>query len=547
MCRRPHCTQSADLCALFHPQDLSAQLTVAVEAQIAAQGKKVRAMIEAIKADANALVQARNDYIVQASDHYNKDELTAEVDKLNTLNMQKMQDASHKRPANLVPQTVFVAGLLKTAQVADVHSMMEGFGKIEEIRFIEGKGSALVTFADTMSGVQAINILNLIVQIPGADQPLTVQWSRHAFDRRWREREGKERHRERPHYAFDRRSTVVSGVAQLREAGRLMKGQHYLPGEISGNDSMEEGEILDSMEEGQISPPPHPSLKEFPYRGAKEYSAAAHIVKREYCPYCFNVFGKKCSHAVEMCFKKISADYRAEFRGCNTLQSVSDIVGKATEKDFILLHWVIAPAFCRTASIASLPQDKNEVIDIIGKLLAIVKNGIEQHQYNKMHGIEQNLSRKFSSIWWSLGTLSSSDSNLFQQWNDHFDLLETETIQAGFWKPRDPNESSCKFEPRSLIMFLRAKVHLGRHFFISRNHEQAVKDIISEKLELFTTQDLCQAVWGLIFFHIFYSHSPLMHHFLTFYLAVHLQDVLEFQHSHGYNTKNNPVQSCCKA
>jgi len=129
---------------------------------------------------------------------------------------------------------VFVAGLLKTVQVADVHSMMEAFGKVEEIRIIEGKGSALVTFADTMSGVQAINILNLIVQIPGSDQPLTVQWSRREFDTRSREREGTERDRERPHHVFDRKSTVVSGVAELREAGRLMKGQHHLPGEISG-------------------------------------------------------------------------------------------------------------------------------------------------------------------------------------------------------------------------------------------------------------------------------------------------------------------------
>jgi len=285
-----------------------------------------------------------------------------------------------------------------------------------------------------------------------------------------------------------------------------MKGNQHLPEDISGNDSMEEGEILDNLEEDEISPPPHPSLKEFPSRGksgAKEYSAVAHVVKREHCPYCFNVFGKKCSHTVEMCFKKRCADYRAEFRCCNTLQGVLDIVGNATEKGFILLHWVIAPAFCRTASIASLPQDKNEVIDIIGKLLALVKNGIEQHQLNKMNGIEQNLSRKFSSIWWSLGTLSSRDSDLFQQWSDTFDLLETETIRADFWKPRDPNENSGKFEPRSLIMFLRAKVHLGRHFFISRSHEQAVKDIIGEKLKLFTTQDLCQVVWGLIFFFIF--------------------------------------------
>ena len=86
-----------------------------------------------------------------------------------------------RRPATLSPRTVHVAGILKTAQIADVRCLLEPFGEIEDIRIHEGHGSALITFADTLSGVRAINILNLIVQIPGADQPLTVQWSHHAF------------------------------------------------------------------------------------------------------------------------------------------------------------------------------------------------------------------------------------------------------------------------------------------------------------------------------------------------------------------------------
>jgi hypothetical protein len=59
-----------------------AHCTDAVEAQIAAQGKKVRAMMEPIEADANAHI---------------KDELTTEVDKLKALNMPKMQDSYSDR------------------------------------------------------------------------------------------------------------------------------------------------------------------------------------------------------------------------------------------------------------------------------------------------------------------------------------------------------------------------------------------------------------------------------------------------------------------
>ena len=48
-------------------------------------------------------------------------------------------------------------------------------------------------------------------------------------------------------------------------------------------------------------------------------------------------------------------------------------------------------------------------------------------------------------------------------------------------------------------MFLRAKVCLGRLSFISHSHEQAVKDLLCQNLELFTTRDLGPAISGLIF------------------------------------------------
>ena len=360
-----------------------------------------------------------------------------------------------KRPATLSPRTVFVAGILKTAQVADVHSLMEPFGNIEDVRIHEGKGSALVTFANTLSGVQAINILNLVVQIPGAHQPLTLQWSSRAFEE------------------------IPIGADVARETSWVQEPAHISKvtgGEIEEDDGAEEGEIL-----GHDDPE------------VKGYSAVAQRAKPEaYCSWCFRTSGKKSySHTEATCYANIRIDYQNQFHRCSTVQSVLKIVGKATEKGYALLHFVIAPAFCRAASVSSQPEDADGVVQVVEKLLVLVKGSIEQHEYDN-----HNICRKLSGIWWSLGTLSKQFSaTLFHQFWDALNLLETETMRTGFWHP---TEIPRKFEPRSFVMFLRAKVCLGRHSFISHSHEQAVKELVSQNLELFTTRDLCQTILGLI-------------------------------------------------
>ena len=312
-----------------------------------------------------------------------------------------------RRPATLSPRTVHVAGILKTAQIADVRCLLEPFGEIEDIRIHEGHGSALITFADTLSGVRAINILNLIVQIPGADQPLTVQWSHHAFE---------------------------TPTTQNRTAAIA-----------------------------------------------------------NYCFWCFNRTGFIYHHHTDAtCYAKIRLDYQIKFQCCSTVQSVLDIVSNATEKGFAFLLFVITPAFCKTAEVSSQSEDADSVVQVVEKLLALVKGSIEHHEYNN-----HNISRPLSSIWWSLATLSKKfGDTLFQRFRDTLTLLETETMRTGFWHPL---ETPRKIEPRSFVSFLRAKSYLGRHAFISHSHEQAVKDLVCQNMERFTSQDLCQAILGLIF------------------------------------------------
>jgi len=361
--------------------------------------------------------------------------------------------ASHKRHATLVPQTVFVAGLLKTVQVADVHSMMEAFGKVEEIRIIEGKGSALVTFADTMSGVQAINILNLIEQIPGSDQPLTVQWSRREFDTRSREREGTERDRERPHHVFDRKSTVVSGVAELREAGRLMKGQHHLPGEISGNDSMEEGEILDSMEEGQIHPPPHHSLKEFLSRGLFPGTQIKPSQSISLDAGNGMTSTRRATQSREQFARSFALNQK--ILKSQSLEALQDIC-RHSISDFNAVN--VATACRRSTKLLIFNHGRKCTVQRAEPAIRVVSMLFSRMTEILKLGSKFDC-KSFSTIWWSFGTLSPILGSRF------LDIVSTDVLEA---KTIDAlvNEHD-KFEGQNIATFLWGKVSVGHLSFTS--------------------------------------------------------------------------------
>lgn len=394
-----------------------------------------------------------------------------------------------KRPVTWFPRTVFVTGLLKTAEVADVTSIMAPFGEVESIRIIPSKGCALVTFTDMMSGVQAINILSQVVLIPGADQPLNVQWSN-------------------------------------RQNDRSITRQHLLTEEFTNEDGMEEGEI--------------DKIKQFETKRA----ATSQVVKRRYCAYCFETRGKMWhNHTVEMCHNKERDDLRRrqnemisrpqllteEFAKDDGLEEgeiderkqsetkeeattthcemnidrndiakiqnafKSDRKGKVSSSCVKIPPDVFARSFALNQKILksnSLHElqliSRHHISDFtIYNVATACRRATKLFMFNrKQHDAEQtervldlisqlisrlqevihslNLSRILSTVWWCFGTLSPILGSKFQQLisTDTLNVLETKTIEV-FLNDQD------RLEGQSVASFLWGKVTMGRLSFIS--------------------------------------------------------------------------------